>query len=182
MGYPEPMDRPQRNILIRNLVGGLGLVLIAVFILAFFGAFEGEQTNEAQVRALMEGTQEAINDHDWDELLALSDSTPEEADIWKRSIPKEAQYVVVDTITPKGFISVPDNATEYVLEVSAIARYEAAGGVVSSRPVNAEGKLYFVKVVVADKTTWRLDLRRSAKTFPYLPNPKLPPRPEPATP
>lgn len=169
------MDRPQRNILIRNLVGGLGLVLIAVFILAFFGAFEGEQTNEAQVRALMEGTQEAINDHDWDELLALSDSTPEEADIWRRSIPKQADVVVVDALTPKGFLTVPDNATEFVVDVTAIARMELAT-VAVGRPVQTEGKLYFVKVSVAGKDVWKLDLKRSAPTFPYLPNPKLPPR------
>jgi len=172
------MNTNQRNVLIRNIVGGVGLVVIAVFIMAFFGVFEGDQSNEAQIRALMEGVQEEINDHDWDALLSLTDATPEEADIWKRSIPKEAKFVVVDTMTPKGFITVPDSANEHVVEVTVIARYEAAG-VISSRPAQADGKLYFVKLIVAGKETWKLDIKKSAPTFPYLPNPKLPPRSAP---
>ncbi len=174
--YHERMNTQQRNVLIRNVVGGVGLVIVALFVLAFFGAFEGDQSNEAQIRKLIEGVKEEINDHDWDALLALTDSTPEEADIWKRSMPREASYVVLDTLTPRNFLTVPDNATEFMVEVTVIARYEAPGGIVSSRPASVDGKLYFVKVKISDRTAWRLDLRRSAKTFPYVPNPKLPPR------
>lgn len=169
------MNTQQRNVLIRNIVGAVGLLVIAIFLLAFFGAFEGDQSNEAQIRAVIEGVQEEINDHDWEDLLAYSDATPAEADIWRASIPREAQYVVIDAITPKAFLSVPDTATEHVVEVTVIARYEAAG-IVSSRPAQADGKLYFVKVTIAGRQTWKLDLKRSAPTFPYLPNPKLPPR------
>lgn len=173
--YHVRMNSPQKNILIRNIVGGVGLIVIAVFVMAFFGVFESDQSNEAQIRAVIEGVKEEINDHDWEALLALSDSTPEEADIWRRSIPKQADVVVVDSLTPKSFLTVPDNATEFVVDVTAIARMELAT-VAVGRPVQTEGKLYFVKVSVAGKDVWKLDLKRSAPTFPYLPNPKLPPR------
>ncbi|MBX3473614.1 MAG: hypothetical protein KF754_04465 [Planctomycetes bacterium] len=174
------MNTQQRNVLVRNLVGGIGLVVLALFLMTFFGVFDGEQSNEAQVRKLMESIQDEINDHDWHDLVALSDATPEEADIWLRSVPKQAQYVVIDTITPKTFLNVPDTAREFVVEVTVLARYEAAG-MVSSRPIQADGKLYFVKLNIEGKEAWRLDLKRSAPSFPYLPNPKLPPRAPPAS-
>ncbi len=169
------MDTRQRNLLIRNGVAGAVLLLLVLVILSFFGVFEGELSDEAQVRALIEASKEEITDHDWDDLLDLTDSPPAERDIWKRTIPKQADLVVIEAITPNGFITVPADAKTYSVEVTVLARLELpiAGGL---RAQSIKGRLFFVKVDVRGKQVWKLDLRKSAPTFPYLPNPVMPAR------
>lgn len=168
--YTIRMDTRERNVFIRNVVGGVGLMLIVALVMAYCGVFEGKGSEEDQVRKLMERCQDEINEHDWDDLLRLCDLTPEETDLWQRSIPKaQADMLVIEAVTPKGLINVPGGATEYELTVSVLARLDLplAGGL---RAQTFEGKMYFVKV----NGVWMLDLWKTAPTFPHITVPRRP--------
>lgn len=162
------MDQKQKT-LIRNIVGGVVLLTLVLFILAYCGVFEGEQSDEAQVRALIERAQEEINDHDWPDLFDLTDLSEAEKQAWIDSLPAQAEYVKVDAITPQSMIVVPAGSTEYELDISVLARLQKLG--ISGPQLDAvQGTLYFVK----KDGRWYIDWDRSAPTFPYVPRPGKP--------
>lgn len=159
------MDSRQK-LLLRNIIGGVGLLILLAFVLAYCGVFEGGKSDEAQIRELMENLKVELSDHDWDDALRLCDLEPDERDAWKEAIPRQAELVKIVAITPDGFISVPPGASEFQLEVTVLARLEApiAGNL---RADTTKGTLHFVR----RNGMWLIDLDRSAPTFPYLPAP-----------
>jgi len=161
------MDTRQRNLLIRNAIGGAVLLVLAILAMAWLGVFEGEQSDDARVRRLMQAIQSEINDHDWDDFFLMCDLTAEETEQWRAAVPAQAAMVRIDTMQPKGLISVPRGATEYAFDVHVIAHLEVpiAG---TLRADTLDGTLYMVKI----GETWKLDLKRSATTFPYIPAPR----------
>ena len=100
------MDQKQK-LLIRNIVGVVILLTLTLFVLAYCGVFEGEQSDEAQIRALIDRSQDEINDHDWDDLFDLTDLTEPEKQAWIAAVPRQAQLVQIDAINPKGLLAVP---------------------------------------------------------------------------
>jgi hypothetical protein len=162
------MDTRQRNLLIRNIIGATILVALFVLFLAWLGVFEGKQSDEAQIRAVMGAAQDEINDHDWDDLLQLCALTPDEVKTWRASIDKspQARFVVIDAINPTEIINVPGGAEHYDFGVSVIAHLQAPilGKLNMDTP---SGRLFFAKV----DGQWKLDIKRSAPTFPYVPKP-----------
>ena len=164
------MDQKQK-LLIRNIAGGVILLTLLLFVLAYCGVFEGAQSDEAQIRALMERAQEEINDHDWEDLFDLTDMTEGEKQAWINAVPRQAQLVQVDAVNPKGLVSVPVGATDYEQEVSVLAHLEApVVGSVGPQIDAVDGTLYFVK----KDGRWFIDWKKSAPTFPYIPQPKMP--------
>lgn len=161
------MDQKQK-LLVRNIIGVVILLVLLLFVLAYCGVFEGEQSDEAQIRSLMERAQEEINDHDWDDLFDLTDMTEAEKQAWEQSLPQQAGYVQVDSITPRGLITVPAGSTEYELDVAVVAHLEKLG--ISGPQFDAvECTLFFVK----KDGRWYIDMDRS--TFPgYVTRPKVP--------
>jgi len=158
------MER-RRQLIIRNIVGGAGLLVLIVLVLAYCGVFEGSQSDEAQVRRLIDDSQTQINDHNWDRLLRLCDLTPERREQWRESIPRQANFVRVTAIQPEGFISVPEGSTEYSINVVVIAHMQILGREVQHQRAN--GTMFFVKRGDA----WLIDLERTAPTFPHMPVP-----------
>ena len=158
------MDKKQK-LLIRNIVAGTVLLILIVCVLWWLGVFEGEQSDEAQSRALVERSKDETNDHDWDDLFALTDMSEEDKQAWEETVPQQANFVVIDSITPNGFISVPAGATTYELEVTVVAHMQVpiAGNI---RADSVKGTLYFVK----KKDRWFIDWTKSAPTFPYIPS------------
>ena len=166
------MDDKQKR-LVRNVLSGVILLVLVGMVLAYCGVFEGDQSDTAQVRRLVDRAKDEMNAHDWDDFFALCDLTPEEARAWEASIPQQAQLVVVDNITYREFLAVPDGATEYSINVTVLAHLEAPiVGRVGAQLDSVNGTLYFVK----KDGRWLIDINKSAPTFPYLPQPKLPPR------
>lgn len=164
------MDQKQK-LLIRNIVGVVILLTLVLFVLAYCGVFEGEQSDEAQIRALMERAQEEINDHDWDDLFELTDLTEQEKQAWIKAVPRQADLVQIDAVNPKGLITVPAGSTEHEQEVSVVAHLEApVVGSVGPQIDAVEGTLYFVK----KDGRWYIDWEKSAPTFPYIPKPTMP--------
>lgn len=160
------MDR-KHILLIRNIAAGIVLLIFLLLIAVWLGVFEGEQSEEAQIRELMDRARDEINDHDWDDFLLLCDLDETERAAWLAAIPRQADFVVVDTLEPLEFISVPPGSHEYVMNVNALAHLQAPiiGNI---RADSVNGTLHFVKI--GDR--WRIDLNRSASTFPYIPKPK----------
>lgn len=158
---------PKQKLLIRNILAGTVLLILIVLVLAWLGVFEGEQSDEAQVRALIERSREETNDHDWDDLFDLTDMSEEDKQAWIKSVPQQANFVVLDSITPDGFIGVPEGATSYEQDVTVVAHLEVpiAGNIQAD---SVKGTLYFVK----KKDRWFIDWNKSAPTFPYIPSPK----------
>jgi hypothetical protein len=164
------MDQKQK-LLIRNIAGVVILLTLLLFVLAYCGVFEGDQSDEAQIRALIDRSRDEVNDHDWPRLFDLCDLTPDEKQAWINAVPNQAELVHIDSITPRGFISVPEGAVEYELEVSVLAHLEAPiVGRVGPQIESVSGTLFFIKK--GDR--WFIDWNRSAPTFPYIPRPKLP--------
>lgn len=161
------MDR-KKQLLVRNILGGVGLAIVLVLILGWCGVFESAQSDEAQIRGLIEQARQEVNDHDWDDFLRLCNLNDADRQAWRDAIPKQANFVVVDTLVPKGFISVPVGATEYEVEVNAVARMSVMGRSIQADTV--DGTMYFVKV----DGRWKIDLDRSSSTFPYIPKPNKP--------
>jgi hypothetical protein len=160
------MDAKQKR-LVRNIVSGTVLLILLLFTLAYCGVFEGAQSDEAQIRELMERSREEISDHDWDDFFDLCDLPQAEREGWLEAKPDLAEYVQIDSITPKSFISVPAGATEFELEVSVVAHLEKIG--ISGPQLDAvEGTMFFVK----KNDRWYIDLDRSSSTFPYVTKPK----------
>ena len=84
-------------------------------------------------------------------------------------MPRQAQLVDIDNLAYRGFLSVPDGATEYVIAVTVLAHLEAPDvGRVGPQLDTVDGRLYFVK----KDGRWLIDINRSADTFPYVPKPK----------
>ncbi|MBZ0135825.1 MAG: hypothetical protein K8I27_05590 [Planctomycetes bacterium] len=163
------MDQKQK-LLIRNIAGGVILLALVLFGLAYCGVFEGEQSDEAQIRALIERAQEEFNDNDYDGLFSLCDLTAPEKEAWINSVPKMADNVQIDVINPRELIVVPGGATEYQVEVSVIAHMERAG-------ISFGGQLDAVTCTLAfvrKNERWYIDLNKS--TFPpgYVQRPTLP--------
>jgi hypothetical protein len=165
------MDAKQKR-LIRNIVSGVVLLVLLLFVMAYCGVFEGAQSDEAQIRELMERAKEETNDRDWNDFLDLCDVPEAERQGWIDAIndtmehTQGAKLVKIDAINPKGMISVPAGAATYELEVSVLAHIDV---VVTSRQMDAvEGTMYFVK----KDGRWFIDLERSSSTFPYVPKPK----------
>lgn len=164
------MDRKQQ-LLIRNIVAGAVLLALIVVVAVWAGLFEGAESDDAQIRALIERARDEINDHDYDDFLKLCNLTPAEREAWKSAIDGQplSNFVVVDTLEPRGFISVPAGASEYQIEVNAISHLEVPfKGSLQADSIN--GTFYFVKV----EGRWRIDLDKSAATLPYIPKPKRP--------
>lgn len=160
------MDQRQFR-LVRNILGGVGLLVLLLLVLVWLGVFEGEQSDEAQIRELIDRAKQEINSHNWEDFLRLCDLTEEERQRWLAAIPRQAEYVVLETLLPTGFIGVPAGATEYEQEVHTLAhlRVPVVGRRLQGDSV--QGTMFFVKV----NDRWRIDLDRSASTFPYLPKP-----------
>jgi hypothetical protein len=106
----EIMER-RTQLLIRNIAGGVGLLVLLLIALAYFGVFESPQSDEAQIRGLIDASRNEINDHNWDRLLRLCDLTEEQRTQYRDAIPRQANFVHITTIQPEGFISVPAGAT-----------------------------------------------------------------------
>jgi hypothetical protein len=158
------MDAKQKRLL-RNIVSGTVLLILLLFTLAYCGVFEGAQSDEAQIRELIDRSKEEINDHDWDDLFDLCNMPQERREAWLKEKPDLAEYLQIDTITHKGFISVPAGTDEFELEVSVVAHLEKVG--ISGPRLDAvEGTIMFVKT----NGRWFIDLDRSK--FPYLNKPK----------
>jgi hypothetical protein len=160
------MDK-RRQLMIRNILGLMVLAAMLLVVLAWLGVFEGRHSDEAQIRELMERAQREFNNHNWDNLLLLCHLTPQERDAWRAAIPEAANRVVLETFEPMGFISVPADAAEYQQEVLIVGRVNVP--LVGSR-IPAEtvrGTMNFVRV----DGRWRIDINRSAATFPYVPRP-----------
>jgi hypothetical protein len=158
------MDAKQKR-LVRNIVSGTILLILLLFVLAYCGVFEGAQSDEAQIRALIDRSKEEVSDHDWDDLFDLCDLPQEERQAWLDAKPDLAEYVQIDSITPKSFIGVPAGATEYELEVTVIAHLEKVG-ISGPQLDGVEGTMWFVK----KDGRWFIDLNRS--DFPYITKPK----------
>jgi len=129
--------------------------------------FEGAQSEEAQVRALIDRARDEFNDHDWNDFLALCDLTAEEREAWRQAIPRQASLASIESLQPLALLSVPPGATEYEVDVNVIASLNnpLTGKSLQSESMN--GRLYLVKV----DGRWRIDLDRSAPSFPYVPRP-----------
>lgn len=161
------MDTRQKR-LVRNIVSGAILLCLLLFVLAYCGVFEGAQSDEAQIRALLERSRDEMNDHDWDDFFDLCDLTGPEKRAWEEAVPRQANLVVIDAINPQEMISVPAGAGEYELNVTVIGHLDVMGRNVQGDV--ARGTLYFVK----KDGRWYIDVNRSAPTFPYVPRPNLP--------
>lgn len=158
------MDRKQQ-LLLRNVIGGVGLLVILALVLAWCGVFEGAESDEAQIRALIDQSKEEINDHDWDDFLRLCHLNDADRQAWRDGIPRQANFVIIDSLVPKGLISVPAGSTEYEVNVHAVAHMSVMGRSVQADAV--DGTMFFVKV----DGRWKIDLDRSSSTFPYIPKP-----------
>jgi hypothetical protein len=153
------------QLLIRNIAGGVGLLALLLVALVYFGVFESAQSDEAQIRSLIDNARTEINDHNWDRVLRLCDLTPEQRTAYREAIPRQANFVHITAITPEGFISVPEGATEYSIDVLVIGHMEILGREVQRQRTN--GTMYFVKRA----ETWLIDLDRTSATFPFVPRP-----------
>jgi hypothetical protein len=158
------LDAKQKR-LVRNIVSGTILLILLLFVLAYCGVFEGAQSDEAQIRELIDRSRQEVSDHDWDDLFDLCDLPQEERQAWLDAKPELAEYVQIDSITPKSFISVPAGATEFELEVTVIAHLEKIG-ISGPQLDGVEGTMWFVK----KNDRWFIDLNRS--DFPYITKPK----------
>lgn len=159
------MDKRQQ-LLIRNVVAGLLLLVFLFLALMWLGVFEGEESDEAQIRELISTAQDNINEKEWDDLFRLGDMTPQRAREWEDSLPRLANVVKIHDIRPKQFIDVPAGATEYDVVVVVTAMLDPpmnVPGVSGTREVN-EGTMYFVKV----DDEWKIDFDRSTGTFPHV--------------
>lgn len=162
------MDQKQKT-LIRNIVGGVVLLTLVLFILAYCGVFEGEQSDEAQVRALIERAQDEFNDEDWDDLFDLCDLTEAEKQAWIDSVPDNARNVEIEAVTPRELIVVPTGSTTYELQVSVVGRFAPGGVRVGPQLDAVTCTLAFVK----KDGRWYIDVNKS--TFPgYVNPPRLP--------
>jgi hypothetical protein len=161
------MDNRRRQLLIRNTVAGAALLALLLVIAAFLGVFERDTSDEAQIRRLMSLAGSHISDNEWDALLRLCDLTPEEEKAWRAAIPPLADRVVVDAITPHNFLSVPEGATEHRVSVTVFARLTAPF-IGDFRTETLSGEMHFVR----RGPLWRIDLDRTAASFPYLPRPR----------
>jgi hypothetical protein len=162
------MDDKQKR-LARNIVSGVILVGLLLFVAAYCGVFEGAQSDEAQIRALIERASDEISDHDWEDLFALCDLTPAEKQAWIDAVPAQAQYVSITSATPSGLINVPAGATEYQLDVSVVAQYGALG----LGPQLDTTKVHLVFVKKNDR--WYIDINNPKTNFgPYVNKPKMP--------
>jgi len=148
---------------IRNLIGGAILLVLFILFLAWLGAFEGKESDEQKIRALNDQLRQEISDHDWEDVIALSNLSADQRSAYKESIPRQANLVIIDAINPIGLVSVPEGATEYQLDVQVLAHL-ALGGVRVDAP---SGTIFYVK----EGGHWKIDLRRSAATFPGVPVP-----------
>ena len=163
------MDDKQKR-LVRNIASGIVLCVLVLFVLAYCGVFEGAQSDEAQIRALLERSREEINDHDWDDLFDLCDLTEPEKQAWIKSVPNQAKLVQIDSMQPSGIISVPPGATEYELDVTVIAHLEApVVGKIGNGMDSVSCHIRFVK----KNNRWYIDADNS--DFPtYVQKPKIP--------
>jgi hypothetical protein len=160
------MDQRQSR-LIRNILGGVGLLVLLIFVLMWLGVFEGKHSDEAQIRDLIDRAKLEINEHNWEDFLRLCDLTEQQRQDWLAAIPRQANYVVLETLLPTGLISVPAGATEYEQEVHTLAHLRVPVVGTRLQGDSVRGTMFFVKV----DERWRIDLDRSATTFPYLPRP-----------
>lgn len=162
------MDRKQQ-LLIRNIVAGILLLVVLLVLASWAGLFESAGSDDAQIRELMEKAREEVNDHDYDDFLKLCDLTDERREAWLFEIRAQpmSNFVVVDTLAPKGFIAVPSGASEYSVDVHTVSGVDVPfRGRVGTDSIN--GTMYFVK----KNDRWYIDLEKSASTFPYVPRPK----------
>lgn len=162
------MDDKQKRF-VRNIVAGIVLVCLLLFVAAYFGLFEGAQSDEAQIRALIERGSDEVSDHDWEDLFALCDLTPAEKQAWLDAVPAQAEYVSITSATPSGLINVPEGATEYELDVSIVAQYGALG--LGPQLDTTKVHLVFVK----KNNRWYFDINNPKTNFgPYVNKPKMP--------
>jgi hypothetical protein len=160
------MDQRQK-LLIRNIAAGAVLVILIVLLLAWAGVFEGSESDEAQIRALMEQARDEINDHDWDDFLDLCNLEQQRREKWRASIPRQAAVVNIDSLQPTELLSVPAGAVEAEVSVNVIASLRNPLSGKSLQTDSMNGTIFCVKV----DGRWRIDLDRSAATFPYIPKP-----------
>ncbi len=157
----------RQKLLIRNIAAGAVLVILLVFVLAWLGVFESAGSDEAQVRDLMEQARAEINDHDWDDFLDLCNLDQQRREAWRAAIPRQAAVVHLDSLQPTELLSVPPGATEVEVDVNVIASLRNPLSGKSLQTDSMNGTIFCVKV----DGRWRIDLDRSAATFPYIPKP-----------
>lgn len=160
------MDRKQQ-LLIRNIVGGIVFLILFILALVYFGVFDSEESDEAQIRALIDRSKQETNDHDWDDLFQLGDMDAQQREAWINNVPRGANLVVVDDIRPKEIISIAPSETKYILNVTVVAHMKNPINGTNIRGDVVNGELFFVK----KDGRWFIDFDRSADTFPYISRP-----------
>lgn len=160
------MDAKQKN-LVKNIAGAVVLLGVILLGLVYFGAFDSVESDEAQIRELMDRAREETNDHDWDDLFRLGDMTDERREAWQDNVPRQANLVVIDDIRPMEIINVPAGATDYDCEVKVIAHIKNPISGANLQGDVVDGTLYFVK----KDERWWIDFDRSADTFRYIRKP-----------
>ncbi|MHC4841158.1 MAG: hypothetical protein ACYTDT_09420 [Planctomycetota bacterium] len=152
----------EKSILIRNIIGVVVLISILFTVLIWLGVFEGKMSDDAQVRALIDNSKTYINEHDWGDLFAQCDMTSEERQKWEDSVPRQANFLVMESLNPAGFISVPPGSTTYQIEVHYVARMDVLGNRIQAQ----QGKsiMHFVK----RDGRWWINMDETAKTLPHI--------------
>ncbi|MDC1143193.1 hypothetical protein OAU50_08895 [Planctomycetota bacterium] len=151
-----------KSILIRNIVGVVVLVGVLITALIWLGVFEGDQSDDAQVRALIENSQTHLNDHDWSDFFAQCDMTSAEREKWENWVPRQANFLVLDSLNPVGFISVPEGATTYEIEVHYVAHMNLMGRKLQAQ--QGKSVFHFTK----RDGRWWINMDETAKTIPHM--------------
>ncbi|MCB9894742.1 MAG: hypothetical protein H6839_09850 [Planctomycetes bacterium] len=161
-------DKQKRKV--RNIVSGIVLSVLVLLVLAYCGVFEGAQSDEAQVRSLLEHSREEINDKDWQDLFDLCDLTEAEKQAWIEAVPAQADIVQLDSVAAAEIISIPDGATEYELDVTVtghIGKLFVKGPQLNSVSCH----VCFVK----KNGRWYIDINNPKANFgPYVQKPTMP--------
>jgi hypothetical protein len=160
-------DKQKRKV--RNIVSGTILCVLVLFVMAYCGVFEGKQSDEAQIRSLVERSSEEVSSHDWSDLFDLCDLTPEEKQIWIDAVPSQAEYVNIISAEPAGLVSVPEGATEYELDVTIVAQYGAMG--IGPQLDGISTHICFIK----KNERWYIDINNPKTDFgAYVKKPSMP--------
>ncbi len=142
------------------------MLVLVVTVLIWLGVFEGELSDDAQIRRLIDDSKTNVNDHDWSDLFAQCDMTAAERDKWEKAVPQQARFVELETLNTTGFISVPTLATEYSVEVHYVSTYNVLGNTMQGKSGTAV--FYFVK----RDGRWWIDMDETAKSVPHFTPPK----------
>lgn len=159
------MQLNQRQI--RNIAATAVLLLLVGLVAWYFGLFEGQGSDEAQIRRVTDRAVAEFNDHDWEDALRycwVEPNTSERRRQWVNSVPRQANAIVIDSVLPQGPLIVPAGAEEYVVEVSIVAHGQVS--FISGGRLNVpRGKIFYLK----KNGVWLIDLERTAPQFGVMP-------------